>query len=962
MSRHVLDSHFKNSCPICIASVPTIKALQRHFKTKHPCDAEKLSNKYNARNYYKYKVIKTNKSEPSKTTAGERTAVRVSSEERDRISEESSPERLSVVMRRIRSPSATAGSSSSTSIADSDDWKLCASSSFSGSPIASVKAIDLPQQGETEASSGAVKLKCLHCTFARTSRAVMNKHVFVKHLNGSCPMCHTPAVGFESLYSHFRKNHPHDAEALIASHQPGCWYSAVSVLGQNQKPSESPLSTPPSAVVKKENLQQPQYSSPTAGTVRKQKALATPVSAASSSATSLPASAQASGASVDQRDVPSTSMDSSAEDMNSFNIYIDNAVDSDGGDNEDDPLMQSQTTTDTSTMYTDADGNFLVSADNSQNDNAGEGMFETVGGQVFTADHAATLFLGPQNQQQTEEQQDFSDVKVRKDSYSNLALQLWAGKEGSAAEDMEYRCPHCTADFLLACRFYEHICYHYHYRCFRCEHCGFLAFAKTAIFNHCMREHLGMAPAIGHLKKERMEQRIARVIHTNLVQITAPYAERRLKAYERARLKKLDKQRESAVKREMKARGKSEAMIAAELARQKSSPGKETKKAGKASKKEKVACTPIHLPRRTVKPGVFKWLICPYCRKERKTQTGIEREIRYHIHYKPFSCGICDFTSSSLDFCVSHTESVHPSKPLSIRYDRVEIKEERFLALFNRAVMLSTPTGTIPGTDQVPIPDQGQSLAELLSVRHAGPSASQLHTEASTSSQLHTEASTSSQLHTEASTSSQLHTEASTSSHVNGSDLADSAQALESEGKVGNFAPKPKGKKKKKKGEEDETYSPNKKMTGKKKTEKVVWPMGKTEAKTPSPTKPAGLANISSGEDRRSRFTCCLCSFSFKQKNLSQDQCNAMLEEHMLREHGNNASPLSHSTLQPVNMFTASPLAFTTSQVNAFPTSPVMAFATPQTVTPITVSSFLGPPANGECSNSPAKLTLWLCP
>ena len=83
------------------------------------------------------------------------------------------------------------------------------------------------------------------------------------------------------------------------------------------------------------------------------------------------------------------------------------------------------------------------------------------------------------------------------------------------------------------------------------------------------------------------------------------------------------------------------------------------------------------------KYGEKKWMLCPYCRKERKAQRQIEREIRYHIHYKPFTCVYCDFTSSSSDYAHSHILKEHVGQPIAMKYIRVEAKEKRWVLMAN---------------------------------------------------------------------------------------------------------------------------------------------------------------------------------------------------------------------------------------------------------------------------------------
>ena len=259
----------------------------------------------------------------------------------------------------------------------------------------------------------------------------------------------------------------------------------------------------------------------------------------------------------------------------------------------------------------------------------------------------------------------------------------------NTGEDMEFRCPHCTSDFKLRYRFYEHLCYHYHYRCFKCGHCPFLAFSGSSVFNHCKKTH-HKKPLIEHMIKESFENRIERVMQNNYVHMTAPYTERRLLAYERAKLKKSMKvSKKQMTKKKCKGLTGKKGDSRPKLTLTKR---KVIVKTHKVLKRVKPKKTPVAHAGITAS-GEEKWLQCPYCRAEKKTLKMIETEIRYHIHYKPFCCPYCELSSGSEKCIPRHIAKMHPKKKIKVRYESIESKEEKFKELLGRSLAMAGPTG-----------------------------------------------------------------------------------------------------------------------------------------------------------------------------------------------------------------------------------------------------------------------------
>lgn len=260
-------------------------------------------------------------------------------------------------------------------------------------------------------------------------------------------------------------------------------------------------------------------------------------------------------------------------------------------------------------------------------------------------------------------------------------------------ENMEYRCPHCTSDFKWRYRFYEHLCYHYHYRCFQCVHCQFLAFSGSAVVNHSRKTH-DEAPSTQHLPKPTFEMRIDRVIKQSLACVTDPYTERRLVAYERVRQRKLEKRQQAKSTQQVKKLLKSTnpSKQKQELTRKSAKVFARTMmtgNTGKSPKRGRGSSQKVTWQSNTDTEDQGKWLKCPYCRSQKKTKQAVENEIRFHIHYKPYTCPCCQFKSSS-EMCVKqHIASNHPQKSVVVNYEKNEHKEVRFQDLFNRAVELS---------------------------------------------------------------------------------------------------------------------------------------------------------------------------------------------------------------------------------------------------------------------------------
>ncbi|XP_076447002.1 uncharacterized protein LOC143284221 [Babylonia areolata] len=265
-------------------------------------------------------------------------------------------------------------------------------------------------------------------------------------------------------------------------------------------------------------------------------------------------------------------------------------------------------------------------------------------------------------------------------------------------EDMEYRCPHCTSDFKLRYKFFEHLCFHYHYRCFKCAQCPFLAFCGSSVVNHCKKNHKEY-PDIIHIPKQSFEARIERVLCQSLAAVTDPHTERRLLAYERARLKKESKCQGKPGRKPHKIKLLSSQKIKLQTKKIRKVPSLKMKAPVKSpSLKIKAPVkSPKKRPLTKKRPSeqdadadqITQWLICPYCRGKKKKRTAVEHEIRFHIHYKPYCCSYCKFTSSSERYAMRHVAATHPGKGAAVDYKRDEKKEERFQLLFSRSVELS---------------------------------------------------------------------------------------------------------------------------------------------------------------------------------------------------------------------------------------------------------------------------------
>ncbi|KAL8599843.1 hypothetical protein ACOMHN_038416 [Nucella lapillus] len=258
-------------------------------------------------------------------------------------------------------------------------------------------------------------------------------------------------------------------------------------------------------------------------------------------------------------------------------------------------------------------------------------------------------------------------------------------------DNKEFRCPHCTSDFKWRYKFYEHLCYHYHYRCFRCAHCLFLAFCGSSVVNHNKKAH-NVEPIVEHLPEANLERRIERVISQSLAVVTQPHTERRLLAYERARLKKQNKCRQAPNKKLVKKpksplkprkvlTSKSEEVLSENMS-------ENNKKSPKRSRPKKV----VTWQSNTDSEGRGTWLRCPYCRGPKKRQEAVEIEIRYHIHYKPYICSYCKHASGSENCIKRHLAATHPQENAVIGYERIEQKEKRFVILMKKAFELSETT------------------------------------------------------------------------------------------------------------------------------------------------------------------------------------------------------------------------------------------------------------------------------
>ncbi|KAK7500590.1 hypothetical protein BaRGS_00008165 [Batillaria attramentaria] len=241
--------------------------------------------------------------------------------------------------------------------------------------------------------------------------------------------------------------------------------------------------------------------------------------------------------------------------------------------------------------------------------------------------------------------------------------------------EFEYRCPHCINILKTREKFYAHLCYHYHYRCWKCAHCGLRAFGKSTVVNHINKKHPDQmaSPEILHCLHISKENRCQRVIERCCVPVSEPYSEKRLQAMEKQKLKKqLKKEGRNSWKSKVSSKNTSRSKIVQKSRMRAVKPSSSTATAD-------------------------KWLMCPYCRSERKTLTAIEREIRFHIHYKPFSCPLCTvspFESSSQTHIEKHILNDHPGLRAKVKVTRIPEKEARFKVLLQRAIKLSKETVT----------------------------------------------------------------------------------------------------------------------------------------------------------------------------------------------------------------------------------------------------------------------------
>lgn len=250
------------------------------------------------------------------------------------------------------------------------------------------------------------------------------------------------------------------------------------------------------------------------------------------------------------------------------------------------------------------------------------------------------------------------------DSQVALHLKEDNGERGlppiGSETEMEYRCPYCVTIRKSEESFYYHLCFHLHYKTFKCDYCAYEAFSKNTILNHISSLHPehSVDAAFKQIIDEAKERKCRLQIQNCCVPVSEPYDEKRLE------------RKNFANKKNCKTfSSKMASSTNADISKVQS---KKSKKASRASDEAEI------------------YLMCPYCRSGRKRLTAVKTEIRGHLGYKPYSCHYCTgLSSSSEERIKAHIAQEHPGKPDLVDVTINEYKEQRVAELLERAHKLS---------------------------------------------------------------------------------------------------------------------------------------------------------------------------------------------------------------------------------------------------------------------------------